>query len=109
VNNLPDLLAGIAQAARELPPEELPAFAGRLREAELLAELRLRVESNGGRHEHEADVNLDAAEAARRLGLSRDYLYRNAKKLPFTVRIGARVLFSAKGLERWNRQRLERS
>jgi predicted DNA-binding transcriptional regulator AlpA len=54
-----------------------------------------------------ADENLSAQEAARRLGLSTDYLYRS--KLPFKVRIGRRVLFSAKGLERWNRQRREPS
>lgn len=51
------------------------------------------------------DVNLSADEAGRRLGLSADWLYKNAKDLPFTVRIGRRVLFSSRGLERWNRQR----
>ena len=51
------------------------------------------------------DENLSAEEASRRLGMSKDWLYRNASSLPFTVRIGRRVLFSARGLERWNHQR----
>lgn len=50
----------------------------------------------------EPDRNLSAEEAAQRLGMSRDYLYRHAANLPFTVRIGSRVLFSERGLERWN-------
>jgi excisionase family DNA binding protein len=54
-----------------------------------------------------ADENLSAEEAARRLGLSKDWLYRHADSLP-SVRIGRRVLFSASGLERWNRQRMGR-
>ena len=51
------------------------------------------------------DENLSVDEAARRLGMSRDWLYHNAKRLPFKVRIGRKLLFSASGLERWNRQR----
>ena len=50
------------------------------------------------------DENVSATEAARRLGVSRVYLYRHAHELPFAVRIGRRVVFSAKGLERWSRQ-----
>jgi len=52
-----------------------------------------------------ADENLSTTEAARRLGVSPAFLYKNASRLPFTVRIGRRVLFSSSGLERWNRQR----
>jgi excisionase family DNA binding protein len=55
----------------------------------------------------EADKNLSVDQAARQLGVSRDWLYKN--KLPFKVRIGRRVLFSARGLERWNSNRREHS
>lgn len=55
---------------------------------------------------HDADENLSAKEAARRLGVSADWLYK--ANVPFKVRIGSRVLFSAAGLEKWNRQRSER-
>ena len=51
-----------------------------------------------------ADENMSVAETARRTGMSRSYLYKNADSLTFTVRIGKRVLFSARGLERWQKQ-----
>lgn len=51
------------------------------------------------------DRLLDVVEAAQRLGTSQDYLYRQAKKLPFTVRIGSRLRFSAHGIERFIRSR----
>src|SRR5258706_505556 len=64
---------------------------------------------NGGRMaEQDHDENLNAAEAARRLGISRDWLYKNRGRLPFAVRLGRRVVFSARGLERWNRQQMNR-
>jgi predicted DNA-binding transcriptional regulator AlpA len=53
----------------------------------------------------EADQLLDTGEAARRLAVSRDWLYRNASKLPFTVRLGRGLRFSAQGLARYIRNR----
>ena len=56
--------------------------------------------------EPEEDVLLDVDRAAERLGTSKDWLYRHADKLPFTVRLGARQLrFSASGIGRYIRQR----
>jgi hypothetical protein len=48
---------------------------------------------------------LDVDEAARRLGVSPDWLYRRAGKVPFTVRLGRTLRFSAQGLVRYIRQR----
>lgn len=48
---------------------------------------------------------LDVGEAARRLGVSRDWLYRRASRLPFTVRLGRAVRVSEAGLARYIRQR----
>ena len=56
----------------------------------------------------EADQLLDTGEAARRLAVSRDWLYRNASKLPFTVRLGRGLRFSAAGLARYIRNRAGR-
>ena len=53
----------------------------------------------------EPDQNLSVKEAARRLGVSSAYLYKNARQLPFAIRIGRRLLFSAQGLDRWIRNR----
>jgi predicted DNA-binding transcriptional regulator AlpA len=97
----------LRQLVASTADEELPGLGGRLREAELLVELRLRaVHTLTGKHLSTDDENLSAGETARRLGLSKEWVYRHAKKLPFAVDTGSRrVLFSARGLERWNRQR----
>jgi predicted DNA-binding transcriptional regulator AlpA len=51
------------------------------------------------------DRLLDAGEAAQRLGTSPDWLYRRAARLPFTVRLGRALRFSAQGIDRYIRQR----
>jgi predicted DNA-binding transcriptional regulator AlpA len=87
--------------------EELPALAGRLREAELLVEARLRAAAPPPTsHAMEADTNISAKEAARRLGVSPSYIYKNAKRLPFACKVGRRTVFSARGLERWRVSRM---
>ena len=49
---------------------------------------------------------LNVREAAERLAVPPDWLYRNAKKLPFTVRLGPGLLrFSSNGIDRYIRQR----
>ena len=84
------------------PSDRLPALIAAL-SARLAAEAARGLASpNPQRRQAEGpDENLSIEEAARRLGISKDFLYRT--KLPFKVRIGRRVLFSARGLERWNR------
>jgi predicted DNA-binding transcriptional regulator AlpA len=60
----------------------------------------------GASASHQADQLLDVEEAAGRLAVSRDWLYRRASRLPFTIRLGpGAVRFSAAGLERWLRRR----
>src|SRR6266852_7166890 len=53
----------------------------------------------------EPERKLSAKEAAGRLGVSTAYLYKNARRFPFALRIGRRLLFSSRGLERWHRAR----
>jgi excisionase family DNA binding protein len=48
-------------------------------------------------------LNID--EASSRLGISPDYLYRHHKSLPFTRHIGRKLLFSAKGIDKYIRSR----
>jgi excisionase family DNA binding protein len=49
---------------------------------------------------------LSVEEAAARLGMSADWVYRHARHLPFTRRVGRRALrFDSAGLERWMAQR----
>ncbi len=47
------------------------------------------------------DTLLSATEAAKRLGMSVHWLYHNAKTLPFTVRQGRALRFSASGIEKY--------
>ena len=50
----------------------------------------------------ERDELLTVTEAAARLKTTKDWLYRNWKKLPFTVSLSPRQLrFSAKGIDRY--------
>jgi len=50
----------------------------------------------------EADRLLSAEEAAEMLSMSTDWLYRNAKKLPFTRKLGPKVLrFSSQGIQKY--------
>ena len=50
----------------------------------------------------EKDRLLTAQEAAQILSVSPDWFYRNARKLPFTRRLGPRMLrFSHLGIEKW--------
>ncbi len=99
----PEVLEQLTEAIRTAPVEDLPHLAGVLAEAQVRLQLRLTTPGNGSI----PDENLSAAEAARRLGLSKDWLYKT--DLPFKIPIGRRVVFSARGLERWNRQRQGRS
>lgn len=98
----------LAAMVREAQIEDLPALLGRLVEAEAIARLRLSIAavpaSTNGYGAPEADENLAVTEAARQLGVSTRWLYREARRLPFAVKIGRRLLFSRRGLERWNRQ-----
>lgn len=48
------------------------------------------------------DRLLDPAEAAKLLSVSEDWLYHQAKKLPFTRKLGPRLLrFSYQGIIKW--------
>ncbi len=99
-------LESVERLIAEAPASELPALLGELARLHSLALARLASASNGaGRtNGHQADTLLTAEEAAERLGVSPDFLYRT-KDLPFRVRVGRRVRFSARGIERYIRQR----
>jgi excisionase family DNA binding protein len=72
----------------------------------LVARLLERPENGpGGPLAGEDGQLLDVKEAARRLHVSTDWLYRRAGRLPFTVRMGGALRFSAEAIERYIRQR----
>jgi len=96
IRALPTLadLAAHPERVEELAPEQARALLAQL--ATLPAPLLARALVAGGR---DPDELLTVDVAARRLGLSEDWVYRHAAKLPFTVHVGRQVRFSARRLE----------
>jgi excisionase family DNA binding protein len=93
-----DELQGALVAARELPQEELPKLLGELEEIRCTAMARLNASAPALPL---PDELLDVDEAARRLGMSKDYLYRHAESFPFTRRVGRSLRFSARGIDEY--------
>jgi excisionase family DNA binding protein len=91
-------LQSVMTALRELPAGELPRLLGELEEIRCTAMARLTAPAPTL---FQADELLSAPQAARRLGISHDYLYRHHRELPFTRRVGRRLLFSALGIEKY--------
>ena len=86
-------------AVNELPVGELPRLLGQIEKIRVTAMARL----TGSAPAPQPDELLDVDEAARRLRLSKDYLYRHHARLPFTRRIGKRLLFSSIEIEKYIR------
>lgn len=88
--------AGLARVAEKLR-------AAKLAEAEALEELfRLAINTDDNGSPERADELVDAQIASALIGMSLDWLYRNAHRLPFARRVGGRSLrFSTHGIRRW--------
>ena len=102
-----ELLASLDELVAQTPVEHLPALLAALHVRAGVALTRLEASTWAGENgsgQPTQNENLPVKEAARRLGLSKSWLYRHAGELPFTVRIGNRVMFDARGLEKWNRK-----
>jgi predicted DNA-binding transcriptional regulator AlpA len=64
--------------------------------------VREEIKSGGAKHESNENRLLTADEAAQMLSVSPDWLYRNAKKLPFTRKLGPKMLrFDHQGIVKW--------
>jgi hypothetical protein len=83
--------------ARTLPQEQLPAFLGALEEVRVTAFTRLTAISPA----HKPEELVGIAEASRRLGISKSYLYRNSGKFNFVSHIGRKLVFSSVGIDRY--------
>lgn len=81
--------------AGTLAPSDLPRLLGELEEIRATALSRLA----GPKVEARPDESIDVDEAAKRLGVSRDYLYRHHSEYRFARREGRRLVFSARGLD----------
>jgi excisionase family DNA binding protein len=100
-----DQIDAIRQLVRATSAEGLPSLIGALEsvKAEAWARLSVPLAADVPR---ETNENVSVEEAARRLGISDRWLYKNAGRLPFVRRIGRRLLCSTRALANWNdRQR----
>ena len=98
-----DLAALVARADLA----ELPELIGELEAARARAWARLTTPAPP-KAPAGPEVNISVTEAARRLGVSKDWIYKNATALPFVARIGTRVVCSAPHVERFRTARLGR-
>jgi len=94
-----DELQNALSAARQVPREELPRLLGELEEIRFTAIARLTPAPSVAA----PDELLDVSQAARRLGISTDYLYRHHSKFKFTRRVGRSLRFSAHGIEEYSK------
>ena len=86
------------EAVDALPPQELATLIAILARAQACAVARLATAGVARQphvHHDQTDRLLDVREAATRLGMSADWLYRNKNRLPFTRRLGRAVRFSS--------------
>jgi excisionase family DNA binding protein len=82
----------------DIAPEKIAPMMAQMAAIQLSLAARLVAEVT----EHpqaDADTLLTVEEAAARLKCSEDWLYRRAKRLPFTVRVGRNLRFSERGIE----------
>ncbi len=91
----------ILQAAREAALEDLPVLIGQLEAAKATAWARLTAPVPA---QSEHDELLAVPEAARRMGVSEDYLYSHHQQYSFTRRQGRKLLFSALGIDKHIKQ-----
>src|SRR5262249_35040761 len=102
--------SNLRSLVEDTPAPELPQLIGELEAARAAAWARITAPAAGKPSDlsDQEARNLDITEAARRLGISRDWLYRHASELPFALKIGRRLVFDSLALERWNRRHTER-
>ncbi len=102
------LIASLEQAIAEASPKDAPRLLGDLERLKAFLWGRLLGSQAKGNDQAPPDEDrlLTVKEASQMLSVSKDWLYRNASKVPFAVRVGKRHLrFSARRIERYIRQR----
>ena len=105
--DLLDLVKDPSRAA-QVDRDHLPALLTQFSAVQGAMAARLVATSQEPTDRDASDTLLTVEEAAARLGTSQDWLYRRTKSLPFVVRVGGRVRFSAKGIDRFIKNRMGR-
>jgi len=94
-------LQSVLNAIGKMTPEQVPTLLGELEMLRATAVLKMSAPPSLPQCEL-----LNVEEAAKRLGVSTDYLYRHAAQFSFTRRMGRKLLFHSGGVEQYiNRRR----
>lgn len=99
-----DELAADPEQATSLPRPAIQALLHRCVAVQAILLGALAV-SEPDRADSQPDRLLDVTEAANRLGMSPDWLYRHASKLPFVKRQGRTLRFSNHAIDAYIRSR----
>jgi excisionase family DNA binding protein len=94
-------LQSVLNSIAELDREQLPELLGELEVIRATCQIKLSASVSATPH----DELLTVDAAAERLGVSADYLYRHQDKLPFTRRMGRKLLFSSVGIDAYLRKK----
>jgi excisionase family DNA binding protein len=94
-------LQAVLDSLPKMQPEELPELLGELEVIRATAMMRLSTPVPAiNKH----DELIPIEDAAKRLGVSADHLYRHSGKYRFTRRIGRKLLFSCLGIDEYIRK-----
>src|SRR5262245_2172349 len=98
-----EVAAQVEEMLMDLRPEDIPVLVGTLERLKVVALARLPVGPNGtvadGTTDRVTDTLLTVEEAAKKLSVTEDWLYRRTKTLPFVVKIeNKHVRYSAAGI-----------
>ena len=104
-----DLAALVEDPARvaTVPPGRIPALLSQLSALQGAMAARL-ISADRDETVSSEDTLLTVDQAAERLGVSTDWLFRRSRTLPFVVRLGRHLRFSNRGIDRYLRNRTGR-
>lgn len=104
-----DLAALVEDPARvaTVPPGRIPALLSQLSALQGAMAARL-ISADRDEPVSGEDTLLTVDQAAERLGVSTDWLFRRSRTLPFVVRLGRHLRFSNRGIDRYLRSRTGR-
>ena len=104
-----DLAALVEDPARvaTVPPGRIPALLSQLSALQGAMAARL-ISADRDEPMSVEDTLLTVDQAAERLGVSTDWLFRRSRTLPFVVRLGRHLRFSNRGIDRYLRSRTGR-
>jgi excisionase family DNA binding protein len=104
-----DLAALVEDPTRvaTVPPGRIPALLSQLSALQGAMAARL-ISADRDETVSSEDTLLTVDQAAERLGVSTDWLFRRSRTLPFVVRLGRHLRFSNHGIDRYLRSRTGR-